>query len=254
MLTCYLDDSDADTGSVLTIAGYLADEAGWLRFGDRVEALCREMKVDVIHAREFDAQKDCFKGWTVIDKVRFLHGIADAMQGNVRMGISRSIPKALYKVRKVQSKLDSRLSAYGFAFGTIVFSLFKANEFGISEEAADGVRFLVEDGNRNNRDLDRYVQSEIRHGNLPATTSISFIGKRSCRAIQVADLYAFYSRRRANKWIKTRGKLRYFPDNYQLHVQRAIPHHTGMIADPVTEATNLRTGEKFGISGMVTAI
>jgi hypothetical protein len=66
----------------------------------------------------------------------------------------------------------------------------------------------------------------------------------------MADLYAFYSRRRANKFHKTGGKIQFFPDNYQLHVQARAQHSTSLILEPFTEGNNLTTGKKFYVNGL----
>jgi len=219
------------------------------------EEACYEFGVDVIHASEFDRRHDCFKGWSVPKSIAFLHALGDAMAGNVHFGISRSIPKSHYRMRKQQLGYNPSLSAYGFAFGTIVFSLNHGDEFGLSDRVrAEGVAYRVESGHKNNPDLERYVKSEVEHGNLHADTSIEFVSKRSCRAIQLADLYAFYSRRRAHRWYKTKGKLAFLPDVLAMHVQNKLPHHGGVIEEPYTSATNTRTGEVFHINGLVTAI
>lgn len=254
MLTCYLDDSDANTASVLTIAGYVAEAEAWKAFEGAAEAVCDEFGVDRIHGRELDARKDCFKGWSMPTSIRFLDRIGRALRDSgVLFGVSRSIPKDLYKQRKRELKFQPNLSAYGFAFGTIVFSLNNASEFGLHERVqAEGVSFLVEDGNQNNPDLQRYIQSEVAHGNLHKRTAIAFINKDSCRAIQAADLYAFYSRRKANRFYKTHGKMVFFPDVHTMHVQNQLSHFSGAILEPYTGATNLRTGDSFQIKGLVT--
>ncbi|THG38685.1 hypothetical protein [Sphingomonas olei] len=61
MLSIYLDDSDADTGAVMTIAGYLAEQDAWTRFEAHAEEVCHAFDVNVIHCREFEKNKGCFK-------------------------------------------------------------------------------------------------------------------------------------------------------------------------------------------------
>ena len=252
MLTCYLDDSDATTSSVQTIAGYVGDANGWDRFEALANQVCDTFDVDVIHCREFDARQSCFKGWSVPRSIAFLHAIGDAMAGNVLFGVSRSIPKSHYKRRKSQLNLNPNLGAYGFAFGTIVFSMRHGKEFGIQKSVeTEGMLYRIESGHKNNADLERYISSEVQHGNLHPSTMIEFVRKTSSRAIQIADLYAFYSRKRAHRWFKTKGRVAFFPDVWSLHVQNKLPHHTGIIEEPYTSATNLRTGEEFHISGLV---
>lgn len=223
-------------------------------FEYHAERLCQAFGVNVIHCREFDSRKGCFTGWTVPTSIRFLHAIGDALQAaNVLFGVSRSIPSGYYKRRKGQLRLNPNMGAYGFAFGTIVFSMRHGNEFGIQKRVEkEGVSYRAEIGHKNNPELERYILSEVEHGNLQHDTSIEFVDKLSCRSIQIADLYAFYSRKRANRWWKTKGKLALFPDVWMLHVQNRIPHMSGLIEEPYTSATLERTGETFQIQGLVT--
>ena len=85
-----------------------------------------------------------------------------------------------------------------------------------------------------------------------ASPHTKFLTVPSCRAIQIADLYAFFSRKKANRWFKSKGKLAYFPDVIDLHIQPLIPHFNGLVEEPYTSATNLRTGAEFQIKGLVT--
>lgn len=255
MLTMYLDDSDADTGAVLTLAGYVAEDADWVSFESEAEDICEDFGVDVIHCTEFEKNKGCFAGWSVPKRTAFMVAIRDAMVGKVQFGISRSIPKDYYKRRKAHLGLNPQMGAYGFCFGTIVHTLQHGDEIGVMERVkAEGVAYRVETGHKNNPELAEYITGEIEHGNLSPVTTIEFVEKTSCRAIQIADLYAFYSRRKANKWFKSKGKLTYFPDMIGLHVQNMIPLFNGLIEEPYVSATLMRTGETFQIQGLVTKI
>jgi hypothetical protein len=60
----------------------------------------------------------------------------------------------------------------------------------------DGVAFVLETGHENNPDAEQAFNEIRRVYNLERTLhSISFVGKEACRAIQIADMFAFYSRR-----------------------------------------------------------
>jgi len=58
-----------------------------------------------------------------------------------------------------------------------------------------GVAFILETGHENNPDAERCFHAVREQHKLDMLRSISFVPKQSCRAIQVADLLAFYSRR-----------------------------------------------------------
>ena len=60
----------------------------------------------------------------------------------------------------------------------------------------EGAAFILECGHEHNPDAQRCFNAVRREHNLEKILqSISFVGKESCRAIQIADLLAFYTRR-----------------------------------------------------------
>lgn len=260
MLACYLDDSDATVSKVETIAGYLAEEDGWQRFEALAEAICDKYDVDLIRGRQLDGRSNCFKGWNLPKIERFLEEVGQALMGNVLFGISRSIGKDHFKLfRQRALKLDAEhrrvfgsLSGFGFCFGNISFEFRNNGKYGIAERVkAEGISYMLESGSGNNPDIFRYVASERRRGNLHVNTTVSEVDKRSCRAIQIADLYAFYSRRRMNKFSRFQGKLEFVPDVHQLHVQTKIMHDTAYIKEPGILGTNQRTGETLNLFGLM---
>lgn len=256
MLVTYLDDSDAETAEALTIAGYVADEEGWKVFESQAEKVCQDFNVDVLHCREFDYRKGCFKGWTVPRQIDFLTQMGDAMlAADVLFGISRSIPKDLYKRQKKEVNLDHSTSAYGQAFAAVVHAVRHDEPYGVTERVKnEGVIYRVEAGHKNNADLERHIEEQIKNDHLHKDTRVEIVEKTSCRAIQMADLYAFFSRRRANKWAINRGKIKFFPDALQLYVENRLPHYTGYIEQPYREATVESSGMKFQVKNWVTAI
>ena len=260
VLVCYLDDSDATTSKVSTIAGYVAHDDGWRRFEDAVEAICGDEGVDLIRGRELDGADGCFKGWPLIKREKFLDRIGHAMIGNVLFGISRSIGKENWKLRRRQlmtldtlhKKTFSSLSAFGFCFGSIVIDLKENDSYGVAKQVqSEGVAYLLEAGSKNNPDIFRYLDGQRRNGAIHLDTTATEVDKRSCRAIQVADLYAFYSRRRMNKFSRFKNKLEFVPDIHKIHVQPKIWHDTGYIQEPFIEGTNTRTGGKFNFTGLI---
>ena len=59
-----------------------------------------------------------------------------------------------------------------------------------------GISFLVESGNNNNSEIEQFFQRMSKQPAFGgALRSISFVAKNSCRAIQLADFFAFYGRR-----------------------------------------------------------
>jgi hypothetical protein len=61
---------------------------------------------------------------------------------------------------------------------------------------ADGVAYVIETGNEHNVEAEEQFHAVSKlHGLEGILRSICFVGKVCCRAIQMADLVAFYSRR-----------------------------------------------------------
>jgi hypothetical protein len=260
VLACYLDDSDAVTSKALTIAGYVAHEEGWLRFEQVAEALCDEYGVGLIRGRQIDGRKDCFKGWSLPKCERFLDQLGTALVGNVLFGIGRSIGKDNYKLRRrqlmtldnVHRRTFSSMSAFGFCFASLLLDLRENGAHGVSDEVKqDGIAFMLESGSANNPDIFRYLDAERRNGNINVNVTATEVDKRSCRAIQMADLYAFYSRRRANQFARFKGKLEFVTDIHKLHIGRKVHHDTGFIEEPFIKGTNQRTGETFSFTGLL---
>ncbi len=260
MLACYLDDSDATSSKVSTIAGYVAHEDGWLRFEQAANKICDDENVELIRGRELDGADGCFKGWTLIKRQKFLDRIGRAMVGNVLFGISRSIGKEKWKVRRRQlmtldnlhKKTFSSLSAFGFCFGSIAIDLKQNSMFEVTDEVqSSGIAYMLESGSKNNPDIFRYLDAQRRNGGLHVDTIATEVDKRSCRAAQIADLYAFYSRRRMNKFSRFGGKLEFVPDIHKIHVQPKILHDTGYVQEPFIQGTNTRTREVFNFTGII---
>lgn len=263
VLVCYLDDSDATTSKALTIAGYVAHEDGWLRFEKEAERITEKYQVDLIRGRQIDGRKDCFKGWSLIKCERFLSELGQALIGNVLFGISRSIGKDHYKKRRqqlltldnVHKRIFSSMSAFGFCFGSMLIDLRLNEKYGVTKEVqGNGIAFRLESGSANNPDILRYLDSERRHGNINLNVTATEVDKRSCRAIQMADLYAFYSRRRANQFARFRGKMEFVPDIHKIHIDKAVWHDTGFVEEPFVRGRNERTGEEFSFTGILSGM
>lgn len=68
------------------------------------------------------------------------------------------------------------------------------------EVAEMGLALIIEAGNRNNPELMiAFENIRIEHSLDGILRSVGAVDKKSCRAIQVADLLAFYSRREGNR-------------------------------------------------------
>lgn len=197
VFVCYLDDSDAEQSSVITLAGYIQSLVDWEKFESHAEAVCREYGVDVLHAKEFHGTKGCFEGWTYKKKSRFIEDLYSTSPD--MLGISVSVGKANFRKRQKELGFAPSLSAYGYAFHQVATG-FIHSKFSKKQIDEQGLSLVVETGHKNNGDLERtfhQIKKDPMHRGC--LKSLSFSGKHESRAIQLADLYAFYSRRQSAK-------------------------------------------------------
>lgn len=88
----------------------------------------------------------------------------------------------------------------------------------------EGVAFLVETGNKNNDELERFFAKMSKFENWRGCLrSLSFISKTNCRAIQIADFLAFYSRRHMREHDRFSGKFSLPMSAYLEIMQRHVP-------------------------------
>lgn len=198
MLVCYLDDSNAEEGLVITIAGYMASIEQWRSFEEAVEPIFARNEVPILHSKEFYGTKGCFKGWPRVRKDSFIEEIYDVAQDKIQLGISRSVNKREFREAKKERKELANFSALGAAFGTVVHSL--AYLLPTADLVhKEGLSFVVEEGHRNNRDiLDYYSFMNRRSDYSKILGPLQFQRKSDSRAIQMADFLAMTSRRMSN--------------------------------------------------------
>jgi hypothetical protein len=205
VLVCYLDDSGKDPQNLCTtIAGYAATETAWEAFEVDVEPWFKEFGVGVLHAMDLHGTRGDFKGWSVLKKQAFVSRICQARNPHIMLGVSMAAEKAPFEqIRKERGRVRTA-SAYAWCFNVIVDWLLRDFRTGAAANT-EGVAFILERGHENNPDAERAFHAirdrfEI-HDRLK---SISFVPKEACRAIQLADLLAFYSRRNNEKLLRAK--------------------------------------------------
>lgn len=198
MLACYLDDSGKDPENVITtIAGYVASEEAWVRFEEEVAPAFAERKVSILHAMDLNGTRGEFEGWSVLNKQAFVARIAQAASRHVSMGLSMSALKGTYKEHsQFRAETERRtVTPYTFCFQVVCDWLLR--DIHIAKRVhSEGIRFYLEEGHENNGQAEREFHHVRKHFHLENVLhSVCFIGKQRCRAIQLADLIAYYSRR-----------------------------------------------------------
>src|SRR5215212_10235720 len=87
------------------------------------------------------------------------------------------------------------MPSYSACFATIMLNITFVDL--LAEIARrDGLSFIVESEHRNNGELEKWFHHHCKaHPYAGIEGAISFAGKANCRALQIADFMAFYSRR-----------------------------------------------------------
>jgi hypothetical protein len=198
MLTCYLDDSGKDPNNRVTaIAGYLASDTAWKAFEKEVEPLFEHAKVGILHAKELDGTRRNFKSWRVLQKQAFVASICRVLAKHSILGVSMAAVKDTYLLRKQERKAKRTVTAYTFCFQVILDWLLRDIRTGRAVWS-EGLAFVLEGGHENNGEVEEQFYAVRKIHNLEnVLRSIRFVPKDECRAIQMADLFAFYSRREA---------------------------------------------------------
>lgn len=206
MFKCYLDDSGTSGLPVVTLAGFVASESQWKILEPQIDAVMNRYGVSIFHAKEFHDTKPPFSGWSKIKKRTFAEEIFIITQKRI-FGLSCTLRKTDYvKYQRETGRLAS-MSPIAICFAAIMMRFFTDPALSVGTKAA-GVSFLVEAGNKNNAEIAAYFQkmrtNKVFDGKL---NSIEFISKGNCRAIQIADLFAFYSRRYMRDHNRFSGRL-----------------------------------------------
>ena len=200
MFVCYLDDSGKDRENpITTLAGYLAMEEAWTLFERNVEPVFKEFGVEILHTKDLHQTKGEFELWTRDMKEQFVSRVCEAMAPNVLLGISVSVDKKNYEARREGSRANGMemRSPYDYCFIALSDWLMEQAEI-----RAVGVSFILEHGHGNNAEVEKSFQDlRQQHKQEGVLRSLSFHTKQGSRAIQLADLYAYYSRRQV-KWIE----------------------------------------------------
>jgi Protein of unknown function (DUF3800) len=227
MFVCYLDDSGTDRQNrLVTVAGYVARAAAWKTFEQDVEPVFERRKVRILHAKEMEATDGDFKGWSVLNKQAFVAEICQRMSRHVALGVTMSAVKETFRIRAKESGRKRTVTPYTFCFNAILDYLLRSTFIGRLVHH-EGIAFILEAGNHNNAEAEKefhWVQENKGVENV--LRSISFVPKTNSRAIQIADLLAFYARRdnTALEKAKREGKDDYRVELMMKLISGAVPH------------------------------
>lgn len=198
VLTCYLDDSGKDPQNrITTIAGFVAKAEHWEKFETAVEPLFAEYGVRVLHAKDLHHTIEEFAEWRVIKKQAFVYKICREMSPLVPLGVSMSALKGAYAARTAESARKRINTPYTFCFNVIIDWILRDTRIG-REVHEEGIAFVIEAGHENNPEAEQcFYEVRKKFGLENVLRSISFVPKENSRAIQMADLISYFSRRQS---------------------------------------------------------
>lgn len=194
----------------------------WEILEPRLDAILNRYDIRVFHSKEFHDTKGPFSKWSKIKKRTLVEELFEAAHGRI-YGYSMTARKSAFEEAKKKTGRFARMSPYGMCFSAIMTRIIRDKEISRLIDK-HGISFLVESGNNNNQEIEQFFN---RMANQPAFSgalrSISFVAKDSCRAIQLADLFAFYSRRHMRDADRFSGQL-YLPlVTYLQIIQKRVP-------------------------------
>jgi len=246
VFVCYLDDSDAEQSAVVTMAGYAARIESWRIFEDEVEPIFQRYGVEILHAVDFHGNRGIYKNWSGVKKNTFVDEVYGVAVRHIPLALSRSMHKKNYKARQRELGINQSMSAYGVVFGTIVHAVARANSLS-GEIQKDGVSFVVESGHNNNAEIEKYFHKNKSHEIFAGVLrTLSFSGKSESRAIQLADFFAFYSRREAARMAAAPSIITKRERIY-LRISNIMQHHSIVGFDPYgAQVDDWRDGDFSG--------
>lgn len=213
-LICYLDDSGGD-GDVpaITIGGYIAGLRAWQEIEPAARALFDSEGVDYLHGKRFHHSKGPFKGWGQGKKIAFVQKLYAILRPLAVAGVGFSAIKSELKRRNAETGLNKHTSTYGFAFLGLANLLLQDKGLRSWIESMDGMdlSFVVEAGHKNDGDLIRIFNEvkaslQERDGLGHKFKSMSFVDKKSCTAVQMADFLVYHITRQVTAIEKNNRK------------------------------------------------
>jgi hypothetical protein len=237
VLVCYLDDSGKDPQNpITTLAGYAATDAQWSAFETEVEPIFTDCGVRVLHTKDLHHTDGEFEGWRVLKKQAFVARICMALAPHVLLGMSASAAKKIYAKRANESDRKRTITPYAWCFNLIVNWVLTDIRLGRIAHT-EGVAFILECGHQNNAEAVEVFHDirRLHEDAAEALRSITFVPKEKCRAIQMADLLAFYSRRHGvkiyNAPMEDKQRVQRTPGRMLDIIAERIPHRPYVATD-----------------------
>ena len=240
MFICYLDDSGKDPQNPsITLAGYVARDTEWHLFEENVRLVFKGFGVEVLHAIDLHETKGDFEGWDWARKQEFISRVCETMIiSHVSLGLSVSVVKTNYQARREESRAKGMemKSPYCYCFNVLWDRLLSDRNSWVSDAIsrvrdairAEGMSFILERGHENNAEVKQGFQKARQRHKLEGVLGVvSFHAKHDSRAIQLADLFAYYSRRNVTNLAQGKNGMEPILEI----ICRSIRHHDFLVTD-----------------------
>jgi hypothetical protein len=156
----------------------------------------------ILHATDLHGTRGDFTGWPILKKESFVAQFCSILSRHAMLGVTVSVLKDEYQAAATRSDRKRTVTPHAFSLNVVLDWLLADIRTG-KRANEEGVRFILENGHKNNMEAKDNIDEVIRKFGLgDKIPPVSFASKASCRAIQAADLLAFYSRRHANALIR----------------------------------------------------
>lgn len=222
MFECYLDDSGTTGLPIITMAGFIAPLSQWEELEPSLDAILSAHGVDVLHTKQFHDTKGPFDGWKQIRKHSFAEELFAATHGRL-FGVSVAVRKRDIAQHQRENRDLVGMSPISICFSAIMTRIVSDPQIG-PHVKDQGVAFLIESGNKNNAGIQQFFHKMQKQPMFEGCLrAISIIPKASCRAIQIADFLAFYSRRLLRNHDRFSGKVALPPCPYISIIKRHGP-------------------------------
>jgi Protein of unknown function (DUF3800) len=199
---CYLDDSDNDGGPMMGLAGFIAPRSTWPALEEALELYLGHKGVGVLRGKDFHHGHMEYTGWDGRQKSDFVDQLFSIVASYGVYGLSSVVCKSDYAELRAREKKFDYVAPLTMAFSSILGQIAFKDPPGLFMQNDIRYIFYVESGHKNNLNILRYFEDIKRASSVAADhlTSLSFIDKASCRAIQLADFLAFHIRRESESW------------------------------------------------------
>jgi hypothetical protein len=239
---CYLDDSGTSGLPIVTLGGFVAHMNQWEIAEPKLDTVMNAHGVEVFHAKQFHDTDPPFEGWSKVRKLSFTHEVFSASHlalAAISIGVEK---EGLKQGKKLQPGAFDRMSPIGVAFASLMTRLL-TNQAIAPAIKKEGISFLVETGNANTAEIEQYFHRMAKMSVFEGVLrSISMVPKSHSRAIQLADFFVFYSRRRLRNEFRFYGKNIALPSCPYLE----IIHRHGPVFQQIARGAPKSTGAIMG--------